>query len=872
MSQKIKITTEFIGIGCNKVAQVAAWAKNGLVAFGANNFVALYYPTNPEARGVVVTLGGHTACVNCVDFINRGDEKEQTNVAIVSGSADRTARIWKKTSAGKYVSSAVLLGHSGSINTLGVVRARSILTERDIVATGSADGTIKIWERTIENETEDKVECLQTIDCGTKYPLALAITYLPNTQAAGGTERRVVLYITIDGKFVESISLQGHENWIRSLSFASAASSISVSNESPKNAYAIHDGDLLLASASQDKYVRLWKIARIGEEMNDEDKGTTEKGGDYVKENDSGMLTDDIISALRGSTISDDKVQLSTRAHIIEVEVSRQEDETKRRQRYSIMFEALLMGHDDWVYSVDWQPACFVKDATNNLVYHQPLCLLTSSSDKSMMIWKPEPDTGIWVNSVRVGEIGGYALGLYGGLFAPDGKHILAHGHTGAFHLWKMITENEDNQHWRPQISISGHFKAVQSITWDPLCRFLVSVSLDQTARLYAPWRRNTDEGKQLMTWHEIARPQIHGYDIQCISFVDEWKYVSGSDEKVIRVFSAPKTFVESLSKLTNSLSTSKDASSRPIGANLPALGLSNKAVFESDIAKLGENEEFLNGQSYAHPSATPSSLTEAMERPPFEEHLLQHTLWPEIYKLYGHGYELISVASSHCGKIIASSCKATTPEHAVIRLFDTATWKEIPNPLQAHSLTVTQIQFSHNDRYLLTVSRDRMWSLFERCEAVPPYKLVTKNKAHARIIWDCSWSHDDLLFATGSRDKSVKIWRQVENKDSSSWSQVTTLKFAEAVTALDFAGCLTHGCYILAIGLENGDILLYQSKLSDAAKWTYLHAIEKYLSHISTVTRLVWRKPQNNDVGTLQIASCATDHSVRLFNVMYEQ
>ena len=45
MSRKIKIAPEFIGIGCNKVAQVAAWAKNGLVAFGANNFVALYYPT-----------------------------------------------------------------------------------------------------------------------------------------------------------------------------------------------------------------------------------------------------------------------------------------------------------------------------------------------------------------------------------------------------------------------------------------------------------------------------------------------------------------------------------------------------------------------------------------------------------------------------------------------------------------------------------------------------------------------------------------------------------------------------------------------------------------------------------------------------------
>ena len=72
--------------------------------------------------------------------------------------------------------------------------------------------------------------------------------------------------------------------------------------------YAICDGDLLLASASQDKYVRLWKISRIGEEMNGEDKTTgeyaTEKGGDYVKkENDSGILTDDIISALQESAL-----------------------------------------------------------------------------------------------------------------------------------------------------------------------------------------------------------------------------------------------------------------------------------------------------------------------------------------------------------------------------------------------------------------------------------------------------------------------------------------------------------------------------------------------------------------------------------------
>ena len=55
----------------------------------------------------------------------------------------------------------------------------------------------------------------------------------------------------------------------------------------------------------------------------------------------------------------------------------------------------------------------------------------------------------------------------------------------------------------------------------------------------------------------------------------------------------------------------------------------------------------------------------------------------------------------------------------------------------------------------MFTVVRDTTISAVD-CSIVPPYKLVTKNKAHARIIWDCSWSHDDLLFATGSRDKSV--------------------------------------------------------------------------------------------------------------------
>ena len=39
----------------------------------------------------------------------------------------------------------------------------------------------------------------------------------------------------------------------------------------------------------------------------------------------------------------------------------------------------------------------------------------------------------------------------------------------------------------------------------------------------------------------------------------------------------------------------------------------------------------------------------------PTEEQLLQNTLWPETQKLYGHGYEIFSLASDPQGKILAS-------------------------------------------------------------------------------------------------------------------------------------------------------------------------------------------------------------------------
>lgn len=378
----------------------------------------------------------------------------------------------------------------------------------------------------------------------------------------------------------------------------------------------------------------------------------------------------------------------------------------------------------------------------------------------------------------------------------------------------------------------------MQDLTWDPTQSYLVSVSLDQTARLFSPWKHTDDtSGATVVTWHEIARPQIHGYDAQCIAFSNKWTFVSGSDEKVLRVFDAPQTFVRSLARLTDNNTVLEDESSRPVGANLPALGLSNKAVFENDIAAMveaQESEEYLSQQAFVSTGATPTSLVETMAQPPFEEHLLQHTLWPEVEKLFGHGYELMCVDASHDGKWIASACRAHTPDQAGVRLFDAKTWKQTPNPLVSHTLTVTKVKFSHNDKYLLSISRDRLWSLFERVangdeDAVDPYKLVASNKSHARILWDCSWAHDDSLFATGSRDKTVKIWSA-----ATSWTSIATIKLPEAVTSVELAPLIPLAVgedshrHVLAVGLEDGRIFVYKCLASKPEEWTLVGEIPR--------------------------------------------
>jgi len=665
------------------------------------------------------------------------------------------------------------------------------------------------------------------VSFGKGFILAVALSVLPGTTvpviACGGEDSRVHLFTENGNQFVKVQSLLGHEDWIRGVEFAKE-----------------DGGDLLLASCAQDTFIRIWRISH-----------------------------DNKIHKSKANNVHDELQELKLTSNIFNI--------TNRglEKEFSVVLESVLTGHEGWIYGIHWQPA--VRRDTGT--FTQPMSLLSASMDKTLIVWTPDEESGVWLEKVRVGEVGGTTLGFYGGVYSPNGHSILGHGYQGAFHLWNNVS-TEGEERWDPGVAVSGHFGQVQDIDWDPVDgQFLVSVSSDQTTRLHAPWKQ---EGLQSV-WCEIARPQVHGYDMQCLSMLSRYRLASGADEKVLRVFSAPRQFMETFQELCRVEENNKVHDSLPVGASVPALGLSNKAVFEGDLNSLKRDLEdpARPMKSSAFASEEPAPFTPvSLKEPPTEDILHQNTLWPEMQKLYGHGYEIFCVASTPDGTLLASACKASKPEYAAIILWDTATWRQICS-LSSHALTVTQMTFDHSGQRLLSVSRDRCWSVFKRkheTEEGSLFRLVArsdKKNQHARIIWSCAWSGDDKYFATASRDKKVIMWGDTVPPHDSWQAVSSSLDIGEAATAVDIAPVMTNSSkYLVAVGTESGRIFLYSwgssgRDASPGGDWSLLHALDQSICHVLTVRRLRWRRARDcNDSSCLQVASCGVDHSVRIYDV----
>ena len=749
-------------------------------------------------------VSGHTDTVKAIKFLSRNErEAVEKQTYLLSGADDHCLKIWSLSPDGGVTGCIqTVQEHTAAVNCIATVHERKGGRQSDsstatIFATGAADASIKIW-----GFDGKQARVIQTVNLKPKFfPLAIALSRLDESSgslvlAAAGTRDIVQIFVaesTANPEFQLQATLTGHEGWIRSLDFT-------WERETGGDGA---DSDLLLASASQDKYIRLWRLHQ-GKEL----PAAVANGADPS-----------LGAYLPGKSPSN-------KAHRLNV----------GGEDYTVTFEALLLGHDDWIYSAKW----FMSTESARLQ------LLSASADNTLAIWEADPSSGIWVTNVRLGEISrekgattatGSTGGFWTGLWSPDGTSVTCLGRTGCWRVWDY---NKDDDQWMPQIGISGHTRAVTGIAWAKNGDYLLSTSADQTTRLHASWKRDDGDSGSGSTWHEMARPQIHGYDLNCIDSLGGSQFVSGADEKLMRVFDEPKAVAKLLGRLCGISDSSMAVDAMPDAANMPVLGLSNKAIEAvDDDAEISTSANPETDREALDPGTTVRKSALEIDHPPFEDSLSRHTLWPETEKLYGHGYEISCLAVSHAGNLIARACKASAVNHAVIRLFETRKWTEIKPPLTAHSLTATRLRFSPDDRYLLSVGRDRQWAVFERQEqeqeqgvkengvdgdntaattaheANPSYKLLQANpKGHTRMILDAAWtpssaSQSQVSFATAGRDKAVRLWRRGEGETG--FACAATIAETHSVTAIDFLPRPDkNGRFVLAVGTEVGKISIH--------------------------------------------------------------
>lgn len=371
--------------------------------------------------------------------------------------------------------------------------------------------------------------------------------------------------------------------------------------------------------------------------------------------------------------------------------------------------------------------------------------LVTASHDCSVILWNIDKRAGVWLPQAVLGTLGGCRHTFYGVVASEQG--IVSNSYNGTVFHW-ICAETE----WRLTPALSGHISTVTDIALGE--GFFVSASQDQTARLFA-----MSEGQ----WREMSRPLVHGHDLNCLSLT-QFNLITGGDEKMLRLFEPSAVSSEILAKLTDARLEGQHA-----GA-VQALGLTNKST---------------------------DSHIEVPSEPPNEDFLSTSTLWPEVFKLYGHGYEVTAVATHH--PLLASACNARTIEEAEIIIWDIQRRVKTAT-LTGHSLTVTQLAFSPSGLQLLSVSRARSWGLHSLGDQ--GWTTLMMASAHERVIYSCAWL-DDAIFMTTSRDKFAKLWRT----DS---SLMTSVKFRSEVTA----GAFLSSEEVL-VGLDDGTLVVHNLQRS---------------------------------------------------------
>ena len=226
----------FCGSNANPSPQILDWNfVYDLVALGSHSTIHILSQSE-DTFSTNQILTGHTSPVSCLKWLSPSNPSHLKYILLLlSGGTNGDLKVWE--SVGKLKCTQTLCVSSSSINSIAVRIASS--TVLIAVASGS---NVTIFRR----GTEETIVEVHRVDFGYSYVLSVDISYIgTGTElcpilACGLDSGRVELYSIIELKKI--CDLHGHEDWVRNVEFCGTCE------------------NLFLATASQDSYVRIWRL------------------------------------------------------------------------------------------------------------------------------------------------------------------------------------------------------------------------------------------------------------------------------------------------------------------------------------------------------------------------------------------------------------------------------------------------------------------------------------------------------------------------------------------------------------------------------------------------------------------------------------